>query len=150
VNVVAGSLLLVFAAVVLGATAGLEKLAAGELGPGFFPVLSGMLLAGVGVVLVVTGLRGAAQSSVAHLGHFESGDFLRAAAITGSVLLFAMLLKPAGLTLTLVASIWLSTRASSMPQRVAAKLCIPLGVLLTAFFVVGLGLPVPALPDFLR
>lgn len=149
-SVVAGSFLLVFAAVVLGATADLAKLAAGEIGPGFFPALCGMLLAGVGAVLVGMGLRGTAPSAAAHDRHDGSGDFLRATAVTGSVLLFAVLLKPAGLALALVASIGLSTRAGSMPPRAAAILSIALGLVLTAFFVAGLRLHMPALPAFLR
>ena len=73
-------------------------------------------------------------------------DAIRAAAITVSVLLFALLLKTAGLALSTFMVVWVATRAGEIPQRTALVLAAALAVVLTLAFSVGLRLHMPALP----
>lgn len=148
-NALTGIGLLVFAAVVLGATADLQTLTAGEIGPGFFPRLCAILLAIIAFMLLMTGVqRVEGESDPQRRG--ISADVLRAAAIIGSVLLFAVLLQPAGLGLALLTSTWVSTRAAAITPRTAAGLSLALAVALTAFFTLALRLHMPPLPGFLR
>ncbi|WP_332816018.1 tripartite tricarboxylate transporter TctB family protein [Ramlibacter sp.] len=149
-NMLAGGSLLALAALVLAATWDLAKLGNGEIGPGFFPALCGVLLGVVGLVLLALGLRELPARRDAP-GRLRVGsDAWRAAAVTASALLFALLLKSGGLALAVLAAVWLSTRAGEVSHRTALVLSAALALVLTAIFIGGLGLHMPALPVFLR
>ncbi|WBY00561.1 tripartite tricarboxylate transporter TctB family protein [Ramlibacter tataouinensis] len=149
-NLVAGGFLLALAALVLAATWDLANLGNGEIGPGFFPALCGALLGVVGMALLALGLREVSAQRVipsrAHMGT----DAWRAAVITASVLLFALVLNSGGMALAVFATVWLSTRAGEVSTRTALMLSAALALVLTAIFIAGMGLHMPALPAFLR
>jgi hypothetical protein len=71
--------------------------------------------------------------------------------VLGAVLAFAVLLKPLGLALALVITIFVG--AAGGPEyraREVAMLAAALVALVLAVFVAGLGLPVPVWPAFLH
>lgn len=148
-NVVTGSVLLAFAALVLGATGSLARYADGEIGPGFFPTLCAMLLGALGVLLVAIGLRDrVAQGNP--LPGSAAAEPWRVALITASVVAFALLVKSAGLAVAVFATTWLATRAGALSHRSALVLSLSLAGCFTALFTLGLRLHVPALPVFLQ
>jgi Tripartite tricarboxylate transporter TctB family len=114
---------------------------AGRMGPGYFPLLLGSLLAVIGLALVVRSfvIDGAPLERIA-LGPL--------CLIVLSVILFGALLQRAGLVIALIVVIGVSALASrqSRPLEVAA-----LAAVVTAFsvavFVYGLRLPLPVWPQ---
>jgi Tripartite tricarboxylate transporter TctB family len=114
---------------------------AGRMGPGYFPLLLGSLLAVIGLALVVRAfvIDGAPLERIA-LGPL--------CLIVLSVILFGALLQRAGLVIALIVVIGVSALASrqSRPLEVAA-----LAAVVTAFsvavFVYGLRLPLPVWPQ---
>jgi hypothetical protein len=149
-NVLTGSLLLAFAALILAATSSLEKYSVADIGPGFFPGLCGLLLAAIGFTLIVSGLRTSAGERAVFDGRGAVSDALRASAITASVLAFALLLKPGGLALAAFSAAWIATRAGEVSHKTALVLSAALAIVLTLLFTVGLRLYMPALPAFLN
>jgi hypothetical protein len=115
---------------------------AGRMGPGYFPMLLGGLLAVIGLVLLVRSfvIDGPPVGRVA---------ILPLGVIVLSVVLFGALLQHVGLVIALVAVIGVAALASreSKPLEVAA-----LAAVVTAFsvavFVYGLRLPLPVWPQF--
>lgn len=110
-----------------------------KMGPGYFPSLLAALLTLIGIVSVVRGLRGK--------GEPVSGLNLRAILfIAGPIILFATLLRGAGLLIALPLLILVSSCASA---HFNLKRSLLLAAGLTAFcstvFIKGLGIPMPLL-----
>jgi hypothetical protein len=111
-----------------------------RIGPGYFPTMLGAILLLVGVASLVRSFvsRGEPIGAIAWKG---------LALVTTAVVLFGVLLRPAGLIVALVALILVSAAASSRFRFDWRALALM--VVLIAFcalvFVTGLGLPVPLL-----
>lgn len=111
-----------------------------QMGAGFFPIVLGGILVAIGVLCI-------ARSFVVS-GHAVGKIAWRPLAIvTGSVVLFGVLLPTAGLPIALVALGLLSASASSRfrldPKAIAGLLV--LAGLCTLLFVRGLNVPLPIL-----
>jgi len=115
-----------------------------RMGPGFFPTMLGGLLAVLGLVIAIQGLRGSTAS-----GQIERLHFRPLLIVLGSVVLFGALLRPAGLVIALLVLIGLSAYAS---HEFRLREVIPLAALLVAMvlavFIWGLGLVIPMWPAF--
>src|SRR5688572_13052134 len=105
----------------------------GRIGPGYFPLWIGVILIVLGAVQLVRSLRASADSE-----RLERWDFRVLLVIMGSVLAFALLLRPLGLVLTVVAVVLISALADRdarlVPTLVAAA---ALSILNTAIFAYG-------------
>ena len=110
-----------------------------RMGPGYFPSLLAGLLTLIGIISAIRGLRGT--------GDKVNGISLRGMIlIAGPIVLFAMLLRDAGLLIALPVLIVTSSYASAHFNLVRSLL---LAAGLTAFcsivFIKGLGIPMPLL-----
>lgn len=124
------------AAVVLGRD--YERGSAGMMGPGYFPTALGALLALIGGVAVARSfvMRGEA------IGRFALG---KAFLILAAVVLFAVLIRGAGLAPTLVVLTLVAGCANPVPRHAQyAALAIGMAVFCVVVFVYALGLPVQA------
>jgi len=114
-----------------------------EMGPGYFPLVLGGILALFGLLIFLRGLRTVAEP----IGSVS----LRAIGATcGSIILFAVLVYPLGFVASTFITIFVASLAApdSSPTYAAG-----LSVLLTAFcwavFILGLELPLPLFPAWM-
>lgn len=114
-----------------------------RMGPGYFPVVLGVLLCLIGAACVLRSLLAGGPP----VGRLALKPLVL---VTVSTLLFGLLLRNAGLLAALAASILLSSLASSKFSAKAAVLTV---VLLSAFcylvFLKALGLPAPLVGPWL-
>jgi hypothetical protein len=138
-----GTMFIAFAAVALMAARGYSLGAAGKMGPGYFPVMLGSVLAFIGLILVVRSfvIDGEAVTRI---------KILPLAVIATAVVLFGVLLQPLGLILSLALVTVVSAFASreSKPVEVAALTCV-LAAFAVGVFVYALRLPLPVWPAML-
>jgi hypothetical protein len=137
-----GVMFIAFGAIAMIVSRNYSLGAAGRMGPGYFPLLLGGLLAVIGLALVVRSfvIDGAPVGRIA---------ILPLCLIVLSVILFGVLLQHAGLIIALLVVIGVSALASreSRPLEVAALAAV-VTVFSVAVFVYGLRLPLPVWPQF--
>jgi hypothetical protein len=135
-----GIMFIAFAAVGLIAARNYSLGTSLRMGPGYFPILLGCVLALIGLILVVRSFAiegpGVGRLHLLPLG-----------VITLGVVLFGLLLQPLGLVLALIIVVVVSAFASREARPVeAAALALALAVFSAAVFVYGLRLPLPLWP----
>lgn len=116
-----------------------------RMGPGYFPLVLGVILAAIGLILVVRNVR--LDINASESAFIERICFRSVILISLSMLLFAFTVQKAGLiiaTCGLVLVSGVAYRAFSWKQL--GLLCIALAGFATVVFIYGLGLPVPVLP----
>src|SRR5262249_22574702 len=135
-----GIMFLAFAAGALLPAHGHFVRGAGGMGPGYFPILLGGVLALLGVILVV-------RSFVIEGDSVGRLNLLPLAVIALGVCLFGLFIERLGLVLSLIAVTAVSAFASrdSRPLEVAA-LALVLTAISVAVFVYALRLPLPVWP----
>ncbi len=110
-----------------------------HMGPAYFPIVLGALLALIGLVTVI---RSLVQSGEA-IGQLA---YKQLALVLGSIVIFGLLLRQAGLVVALLLLVFISGYAS--PKFTWGKtfvLAIGLTALCIVIFTVALGLPIPVL-----
>ncbi|WP_442968732.1 tripartite tricarboxylate transporter TctB family protein [Ramlibacter sp.] len=118
---------------------------AARMGPGWFPFWVGVLLAAVGMATIASGMR--ANAAVEAMKRPQLGAM---AWILGAVVLFGLLLKPAGLVLSLVVLVLVSSRAShEFTWRGALVNAVVLVAFSVGAFIKGISLQLPLWPAFL-
>ena len=119
---------------------------AARMGPGYFPLGVGVLLAAVGAILVVLALKPAATPEKIQLP--EAGPL---AWVLGGVVLFGLLLQSAGLVLALTALVVVSSKGShEFKWREVIPTAIVLILFSLAVFIWGINLQLPLWPAFLN
>jgi hypothetical protein len=119
---------------------------AARMGPGWFPFAVGVLLVLVGLVTAVSGMRPSATPETVQRPKFGA-----LAWIIGAVVLFGLLLKPAGLVLSLAVLVVVSSRAShEFSWRGALATAVALILFSTAVFIWGINLQLPLWPSFVQ
>lgn len=116
---------------------------AGRMGPGFFPTALGWILAGISLITLI----GACLSKGEPLERFSVRDMFL---ILGSVVLFGVLVRGAGLACAIPVLILVSAWGS-VKFRWPAALMLAVGatVFCILLFVKALGLPLPILGPWL-
>jgi len=117
---------------------------ASEMGEGFFPVIMSVALLGLGVTMAASGIwRGAVR--------VERIAWRAPLLVTLAVLAFAMTIEALGVVIAVALCVAMASFAGSVP-RVGGVLALAaiLAVVVLAVFVWGLGLPLHALPAWLR
>lgn len=118
---------------------------AARMGPGYFPYWLGILMALLGLFIALGSLRAKAEQT--EIGSF---DFKILGIIVLAVVLFGVLLKPAGLIVSLFVLVIVSSMASHEHSwKVSILNAIFLTIMCWAAFVKGLGLVFPIWPEFL-
>ena len=119
---------------------------AAKMGPGYFPFWLGMLMAAMGLLVLVRSLG--AKATIEAIPKF---NFKVIGLITGSIILYGILLPKMGF---IVAVLVLVMIASSASKEFSWKAALINAVVLIAFtysvFVIGLKLQFPLLPFFLQ
>jgi hypothetical protein len=118
---------------------------AARMGPGWFPFWVGVLLAAVGMATIASGMR--ASATVEAMKRPQLGAM---AWILGAVVLFGLLLQPAGLVLSLAVLVLVSSRAShEFTWRGALANAVVLVAFSVGAFIKGISLQLPLWPAFL-
>jgi len=118
---------------------------AARMGPGYFPFWLGIIMAMLGALILLAALTPKSQKT--EVARF---DFKIVAIITASVVVFAFILQPAGLVVSMFVLVIISALAShEFTWKVTIANAIFLTVLCYMAFVVGLKLVFPIWPAFL-
>ena len=108
-----------------------------QMGPGFFPRVLGVILAGFGLVTIVRGLRSGQPVE----GGWVWGPLV---VLTASLVAFGWLMERVGLVPSLVVLVVASAYAGSEFRWREQLVLVPILVLISiAIFIWGLGLPYP-------
>jgi len=119
---------------------------AARMGPGYFPRLLAIVLAAIGLAVMLGAVLRTAERQ-----RLRSWDVKGLAWVTGSVVLFALLLFPIGLIGALLVLIVVSSRASpEFAWKGALANAAILIALCLLVFVYGLGLQLPVWPALLN
>jgi len=137
----AGVMFCAFAAVALFAARGYSLGSAGRMGPGYFPLLLGLALAGLGAVLVV-------RAIVIDGEPLPRFHVLPLAIIAVAVCLFGLAIEPLGLVVSLAILIVLAAVAG-LQFRLLETVALAVGLIVfsVGVFVYALGLPLPVWPS---
>jgi hypothetical protein len=115
---------------------------AARMGPGYFPRILGLLLIGLGVIIVISGLRG-------HGERVPPWKWRPTLVVLGSVVLFGFIVATAGVA---ISTVILIVTASAASHEFRPKEAVLVGVLLAALavgvFIIGLHLQLPIWPEF--
>jgi len=118
---------------------------AARMGPAYFPTVLGGLLAVLGVIIALRGLKTEEHDSQVDKFHFKP-----LLLILGAVVAFGLLLRPAGLLVALAVLVIVSSLGSNeFKWREIIPLTIGLALLVLAVFVYGLSMTIPVLPAFM-
>lgn len=130
-----------FSVVACGYTMG----TAARMGPGYFPFWLGVLLALLGVIVALGALS--LKGEADRIARFDLRTVLW---VLGSVVLFALVLKPLGMVLSVVVLVLVSSMAShEFTWRGALLNAVVLVVISMGAFVYGIHLQMPVWPAFL-
>lgn len=139
-DLLGGGALMLFGLAVAGHAAGaLDFGTLRQMGPGFFPVVLGLLLAALGLLIAVPAWR--RHGEVARI------DIPEAGAVLGAILVFALLMNSAGLIIATALSVLIASLPA--PRRgVVWRLVLAAVVTLAtwAIFSAGLGMTIPLWP----
>lgn len=117
---------------------------AGRMGPGYFPTVLGSLLALLGAVSIVRSFFGKGEA-------LERFAFKELALVILAVILFGLLVRGAGLIISVLLVVLVSAYAS---EKFHLKSTILVAIGATAFavliFSIALGLPIPAVGPWLN
>ncbi|MGZ8981857.1 MAG: tripartite tricarboxylate transporter TctB family protein [Burkholderiaceae bacterium] len=121
---------------------------AARMGPAYFPTMLGLLLVLIGATISFKAFRSNAEHADGAVDKFHFKPLIL---VLGGVVLFALLLRPGGLIVALVALIVISSLGSGeFKLKEVLPLAIGLCLLVLAVFIWGLGLTIPVLPAFLQ
>lgn len=128
----------------VAATASTYRLgSAAAMGPGYFPLALGVILALLGLAILVVGM--ASQAKLA----LSRAELRGAIAVLGSVVLVGLLVRPVGLPIAIAVSA-LTCQLGSPTFRLlrAAVIAVAIAAAATLVFVEGLGVRAPLWPLF--
>jgi hypothetical protein len=137
-----GLMFLAFALTTMLAARGYSMGSAGRMGPGYFPMLLGFVLAGLAAVLIVRSFAFEGEA----LPRLQLGPL---SVMTFAVCLFALSVEPLGLVVSLAILVLVAARAGHefrLGETVA--LAAALIVFSVGVFVYALKLPLAVWPDF--
>lgn len=139
-DLIGGVLLFVFGVAVIIASRRYEYGSLDAMGPGYFPTALGTIIAVLGVVLIMRGVRH--HTDIVNLKHVG-----RPLLIIGAFLAFALLAEPAGLLVAALAVVLISSHAAhDFNWAQALILGGFLAAVCVAIFVYGLGLNLKVWP----
>lgn len=112
---------------------------AGHMGPGYFPVVLGLVLIGLGVIIAVP--------AFARKGEAIEFRWQPLGLVIASIVLFALTLRPLGLVLATVASVFVAASADrNFSWTGRAVVSAGIALLVYLIFRLGLGMNLPVWP----
>lgn len=121
---------------------------ASRMGPAYFPMVLGALLTLLGAVVAFKGF--ATRPNDGTDGSVGSFDWRAVGLVLGAVVVFALLLKPAGLMLAMAAMIAVASFGSEEVRiKEVIVLALVMGAIVWAVFIYGLKLTIPVWPAFI-
>lgn len=118
---------------------------ASSMGPGYFPTILGTILCVLSLILFGDGLKREDAED-----EFLTWNFAPLLIITVAVILFAVLLEPAGLVLSTMIMVFVSGLASPRSKLVTNIIsAVLLAAITVAIFSFALGLNIPILPKII-
>lgn len=116
-----------------------------RMGPAFFPSILGAILVVIGIFIALQGLRLKGTD-----GKLEKFYFGPLAWVLGAIVVYGLLLKSAGILISMVLLIAISSMGShEFRWKEVIGLSIAMGVIVYLVFIWGLKLTIPVLPAFL-
>jgi hypothetical protein len=112
---------------------------AARMGPGYFPTILGWVLAALGLLVALPAFFRAGEPIVVQWRNLVSSVL--------SVVVFALLLKPAGVVLASVATCLIALVPSKLPLRQRLVVSVLVAGLTVVMFVVGLRMTLSAWPS---
>lgn len=117
---------------------------AARMGPAFFPTVLGGLLLLLGMFIAIKGLGSTID------GQIEAFQFRPLALVLGAIIAFGLLLRPAGMVVSLFVLVFVSSLGShEFHLRNVLILSVGLALLVLAVFIYGLGMTIPVWPAFM-
>jgi hypothetical protein len=153
-EIASGVLLVAFGAFAAWSAQGLEVGSGGQMGPGYFPNVLAALLAVLGGIVFVNGLRAPRAADAGENGGTappRAVPWRAIACVGGAVLLFGLVVRPLGLGPALAGAVALTCLASRH-WTLRSLLAVTAAMVLLGWlvFVEGLRLPVPFWGTWLR
>jgi len=140
----AGVLFIAFGLAAFGIALNYPWGTASRMGPGYFPRVLGLILAVLGAILLLRGLKLSGQRIV-------WGSPKPVVIVLGTVVVFGLIVAKLGLIAsTLILVILSSTASDEFRWKEAVIASLLLAAFVVAAFVYGLKLQLPALPEFLN
>lgn len=141
-DLIAGAMFAAIGAGVVIIALGYRLGSAARMGPGFFPIMLGVLLVVLGIAIAAISFRSSPEGEPAP--HSFKGMLV----VVGAVCLFAVMLDWAGLLLTVFV---VAAGSSFMSPESSAAKALATGAVLTALcyglFIWALGVPMPVFPS---
>lgn len=119
---------------------------AARMGPGYFPIILGVLLAVIGAVVCLQAL-GKVTNPTERVGSIAWKPFLL---VLGSVVVFGLIVLKLGLLIAIIALILIASRADITSWKQAIVLAIGMAIFCYLVFVLGIKLQFPVWPAFLQ
>jgi hypothetical protein len=117
-----------------------------RMGPAYFPTVLGALLAILGVVIALTGLAKEEKDS-----KVERFNFKEVGWVVGSIVLFGILLIPAGAMVAILVLVIVSMIGShEFHWKEVVILAIAMAIMVYLVFIWGLGVTIPVAPAFMN
>jgi hypothetical protein len=117
-----------------------------RMGPGYFPTMLGILLAVLGGVIAFTGLSREGVD-----GKVQKFHLAQAGWVLGAVVVFGLLLIPAGALVAIFALVVISSLGShEFRWKEAIALAVVMAIVTWAVFIWALGVTVPVWPAFMN
>ncbi len=117
-----------------------------RMGPAYFPTVLGAILVLLGIVIALTGLGRETPD-----GEIEKFHFAEAGWVLGSVVVYGLLLKPAGALLSIAALVAISSMGShEFRWKEVILLAIAMAAVTWFVFIWSLGVTIPVWPAFME
>ena len=145
-NFWSGLMFIAFGAFFAGWAQQYDMGSAARMGPAFFPTMLGGITFLLGVIVLIEGL--AVETADGKIAPF---NFKALVLVLGAVIAFGLLLRPAGLIVSLFVLIGVSAFGShEFKMRDVLVLSVGMSLLVYGVFIYGLNMTIPVWPSFMR
>ncbi len=144
-DLLSGAIFVAFGAGFAGISATYELGALNRMGPGYFPMALGIILAAFGFAIIITSVLVSLRGKPVAVAEDRGGiPWMRGALVLGAIMLFGFLVAPVGLVPALLVATFLSALAGhGTSVKGAAVISVGLTLMCVVIFVLILQLKLP-------